>query len=417
MPRCGRCGAESPEGAGFCVICGQAFAESAPEQPPAAPLPAEAEPVTDDLSRSDRILTEAFALSDQGRLTEAVRLAQQALSYNPNSTTAHSLLGTIYERLGNRDAAIREYQTVLSLSPASTADRQRLNELLGMPAAPEPTPTEPRKLPRVSRRPELLYLVGFTALAIVVIAAILILLRKSSASGPSEVRAALTPPAATERDPRLPTVVAAATTPLPVPGVAGPSSPAAGGVVAPELPVSSTDEEAAPAAGSSGEGAVPEYEDPTPEIDAAPVVLPYPGYTPTQDTPPRFLPGGGMVVASTPTVRTPAPVSAAAAASNAQPNIRAARQFVVAGRLDEAKEVYEATLASNPAGPPRLRVELATVYFRLNQRSRAATQYRQAYQGYRDQLAQGSQGVDAAEAQHGLATCEAGLRALGIEPQ
>lgn len=415
MPRCGRCGAESPEGAGFCVICGQAFAESAPEQPPVAPPPAEAEPVTDDLSRSDRILTEAFALSDQGRLTEAVRLAQQALSYNPNSTTAHSLLGTIYERLGNRDAAIREYQTVLSLSPASTADRQRLNELLGMPAAPEPTPTEPRRLPHISRRPELLYVAGFTALAIIVIAAILILLRKSSASGPSEVRAALTPPAATERESRVPTVVAAATTPLPVPGVAGPSpAPAVGGGLIPESAVPQPDEGAAPA---SGEGAAPEYEDTTPEIDAAPVVLPYPGYTPTQDTPPRFLPGGGMVVASTPTVRTPAPVSAAAAASNAQPNIRAARQFVVAGRLDEAKEVYEATLASNPAGPPRLRVELATVYFRLNQRSRAASQYQQAYRGYRDQLARGTQGIDAAEAQHGLATCEAGLRALGIEPQ
>ena len=95
MPRCDRCGADSPEGAKYCMACGHSIKETvaASSQPPVSPANPES------LSQADRFLTDAFALSDEGRLTEAVRLAQQTLRLNPSSTTAHSLLGTLYERL------------------------------------------------------------------------------------------------------------------------------------------------------------------------------------------------------------------------------------------------------------------------------------------------------------------------------
>lgn len=414
VARCAQCGAESPEGARFCVLCGQAVAQ---EEAPSTSAPSGPPPSQEDLTRADRILTEAFACSDQGRLTEAVRLAQQALSFNPNSTTAHSLLGTLYERLGNRDAAIREYQAVLALSPGSTADRQRLNELLGMPAAPAPAP--PAALPKAARRPDLFYIAGFSLLAIILIAMTLVLLHQTGKSSPEEKTARLTTPGpATPRSrAQKAESLSIPSELLPLPGVP------AGPYLAPQegAPSEEETEEGPPTASSepamedSGGSAV-SYEPEPEEGLRPPLVLPFRGYTPPTEPPTRFLPGGGVVLYSPPTVTTPPPVAAAGPATRAfQPNIRTARQLVVSGRLEEARDVYESTLASRSSASPKLRQELATVYFRLNQPAKAATQYLSAYRAYQAELRHGVEGVEAQEAEHGLATCRAGLRALGVE--
>jgi len=397
VPRCNRCGVESPEGARFCVACGGTLQEEAAPAPPPRP---EAGPSPEDLAAADRLLTEAFALSDQGRLTEAVRVAQQVLSHNPNSTTAHSLLGTLYERLGNRDAAIREYQAVLTLSPGSTADRQRLNELLGLPAAPAAARPP---LPRLARRPDLLYVGGFAALFIVILIAILILLRKSPRAEDTEPTAGLSraPARAAYRPPEVGGAVSY------------PSLPTPGLPTQPSLP------EPAPTPSPPSFTSLPSPAAPSPEELEEPrqvIVLPFPGYTPPQEPPARFLPGGGMILSAPPLVRTPLPLSETGAlAPGIQPNVMLARQFVVTGRLQEAKEVYEATLTSHPVTSPRLREELATVYFRLGQPNRAALQYLRAYGLYQEQLERGAEGVEAEAARHGLATCQAALHALGVE--
>jgi tetratricopeptide (TPR) repeat protein len=393
------------------VACGESVEEqtAASEKAPRASISEEA------FARADRILTEAFAHSDAGRLTEAVRLAQQALSFNPDSTTAHSLLGTLYERLGNRDAAIREYQAVLSLSPGSTADRQRLNELLGVPAAPEPI--SPAEIPAARRR-DAIYIAAFAVIAVILIITAFMLVGQTKDIGSGGQGEGETPELLTASRPRNPapepSIAAAA---LPVPGMpgasaagptaAGPSDSAeGGGVSAPEPEIEDT-----------GDSGYSDYEPEAPAAEKEPVMLTFPGYRPPRETPSRFLPGGGEVLDSPPTVRpTPSAGAGRGGGRAVQRSIRVARQFASSGRLQEATQAYEGVLAARPdAASPKLRQELATVYFRLNRPERAAAHYLQAYQGYQSQLAQGVSGMEAREAEHGLATCRAALRALGVE--
>ncbi len=398
MPRCFRCGADSPEGARYCVACGQGL--EARELEPISLSRTGIPPSPEDLAAADRLLPEAFSLSDGGRLTEAVRVAQQALSHNPNSTTAHSLLGTLYERLGNRDAAIREYQAVLSLSPGSTADRQRLNELLGLPAAPEVVGIP---LPRLAKRREMPYVGiagGFSAFIILIIIAIVALLRQSPR--PGEPAGAGEPVGAAS-----PYRAASAAAPP------APSAPTSGLPSLPSLPAP------APPPVSSSPAAAPAYASalpPEPAPEVQPLVLPFPGYRPPAEPPPRYLPGGATVMSSPPAIQTPTALSETGALGvGVHANVVAARQFVVTGRLREAKDVYEATLAAQPTPTPRLREELGSVYLRLGQPGKAAAQYLRAQSIYKQQLEQGAQGIDAEAARHGLATSQAALRALGVE--
>ncbi len=130
MTRCPKCGQDSPDQARFCRFCGNRLGTGAG-----------AEAVDPDLTpeqRAQRLLEEAFRLSEQGRILAAIQTCQQALQLNSNSTSAHSLLGTLYQRQGDRERAIREYEQVLALSPESTVERRLLNELMGVPTAAQP---------------------------------------------------------------------------------------------------------------------------------------------------------------------------------------------------------------------------------------------------------------------------------------
>jgi len=404
MPLCERCGAESPEGAQYCMSCGQAMPETPRVTAAAGPQPA-----PEELSIADHQLTEAFALSDQGRLTDAVKVAQQVLRLNPGSTTAHSLLGTLYERLGNRDAAIREYQAVLTLSPGSTADRQRLNELLGVPATPSEAPPLPVK---VARRSEKQYVIGFAALFVILVVLILFAIRSRSNTGGEE---ALQPPPATSS-----TAVAGANQPgLPrtggTPIAAQPAAPAVIPSFAPSVSMPLISPPSAPVVTAASE---PEEqaEVPQPAETTRPIILPPPpGNTAAREDAFGVLPGGGVVLSRAPVIKTPPPARGQSIITGGiQPSAALARQQVVDGRLTEARQTYEAAIAAQASPPPKLREELATVYFRLGQRRDAARQYLSAYNTYRQQLDAGTEGIDAEAAAHGLSTCKAALRALGV---
>ncbi|NIM05824.1 MAG: tetratricopeptide repeat protein [Armatimonadetes bacterium] len=422
MPRCAGCGAESPEGARFCASCGRNLEEQQPRPEPALGFA----PAKEDLATADRILTEAFAHSEQGRLTEAVRLAEQALTYNPNSTTAHSLLGTLYERLGNRDAAIREYQTVLSLSPGSTADRQRLNELLGVPAAPAPRPPAaipiPRAVPKAAGRPNTAYIGGFAFLAVVLVGGTILLL---SHMRNLRSEASSTPPAekpAVVSDYRIPRQeLSIPATSLPMPGVPTGSSaptsvPSESGTAGFPLAFDFNEPNLEEMEDTGYYDYDAEYEAEPPEAEMWPATLEFPGYIAPIEPPPRFLPGGGKVLESPPVIRVVSrPSTKVTAARSVSQNVKVAHQLVVSGRLQEAREVYETTLAARPTASPKLRQELATVYFRLNRPAKARENYYRAYKAYQVELDQGSEGIEAQEAEHGLATCRAALRALGVE--
>jgi len=83
VTRCPKCGKESPDQARFCRFCGgklsvgieaaaSADSELTPEQ------------------RAQRLLEEAFRLSEQGRILAAIQTCQQAILLTPQSTSAHS---------------------------------------------------------------------------------------------------------------------------------------------------------------------------------------------------------------------------------------------------------------------------------------------------------------------------------------
>ena len=80
-----------------------------------------------------RILDEAFQAFEAGDDTNARRLCRDALAIDPDSGTAHSLLGLLYEREGKRGDATHEFSQVVSQSPRSEAERETLARMRGVP--------------------------------------------------------------------------------------------------------------------------------------------------------------------------------------------------------------------------------------------------------------------------------------------
>lgn len=78
-----------------------------------------------------RCLDEAFKAFEAGQDERARRLCRQALSLDPDSTTAHSLMGLLYEREGRNVEAAAEYEALVDINPSSDAERQTLKRLRG----------------------------------------------------------------------------------------------------------------------------------------------------------------------------------------------------------------------------------------------------------------------------------------------
>jgi len=83
----------------------------------------------EDVEKLTRLLDMAFWHNQAGNQEAAITACEAALALNPSSTTAHSLLGTLYEKTGQDDEAIRHFESVLSLNPDSQADAAKLEQL------------------------------------------------------------------------------------------------------------------------------------------------------------------------------------------------------------------------------------------------------------------------------------------------
>jgi len=79
------------------------------------------------------------ALTDLGRLYEAVAAFEAALKLNSDYASAHYNLGIVLARIGRYPEAIAAYQSALRLDPRSA--ETRLN--LGMPWWPRAAATRP----------------------------------------------------------------------------------------------------------------------------------------------------------------------------------------------------------------------------------------------------------------------------------
>jgi len=81
------------------------------------------------LDRLTRLLDMAFWHNEAGNVAAAITASEAALAINPNSTTAHSLLGSLYEKKGEDAQAIHHFEAVLALNPDSAADAAKLDQI------------------------------------------------------------------------------------------------------------------------------------------------------------------------------------------------------------------------------------------------------------------------------------------------
>ena len=81
------------------------------------------------LERLTRLLDMAFWHNEAGNIEAAITASEAALAINPNSTTAHSLLGSLYEKKGEDARAIQHFESVLALNPDSVADAAKLDQI------------------------------------------------------------------------------------------------------------------------------------------------------------------------------------------------------------------------------------------------------------------------------------------------
>jgi hypothetical protein len=82
------------------------------------------------------LLSAANLARMRGRWDEAIDKCAEALRLDPNNSTAHSLVGDIYQDQGRKEEAIQWYQMALDLDPDNTADRVKIDRLKTPPPLP-----------------------------------------------------------------------------------------------------------------------------------------------------------------------------------------------------------------------------------------------------------------------------------------
>lgn len=123
---CTACGTKNGPDSNYCKQCGHRLEK--PTQKISETDFARALPEDEQVNA---LLERAYQLRKEGDLGAAIGLCREAAQLRPESTSAHSLLGRLYERQGDRMLALQEYERVLELNPGSIADRVKLDELRG----------------------------------------------------------------------------------------------------------------------------------------------------------------------------------------------------------------------------------------------------------------------------------------------
>jgi len=385
--RCPNCQTQNPDASAFCKECG---AQLAPPTPPT------------DEKRARELVEEGFRLSDEGKLAQAITAAKRAVAANPDSTSAYSLLGILYERSGQRELAMQAYEAALRLSLESAADRKSLRQLITPPAPPEAAvearpsteiparPTAPAP-PRLRPRPgapqpsaATWYALAFLGIALLILLAVTIRVWRG---GPKQLR-----PVATGR----PAVLAPAGVPARAPA---PPQPAPAPIAA-AIPLTL----AAPA--PLAPPAAPARQAP---VSTAPIAVepepPEPVDTITIPAPITFI----SPSAAAPPESQPAP---APAEREAAPSAETARTRYFDGDLAGALRIYEGIVADQAKATPQAYQEMAWVYYQAGRRTDAAAAYRESLARYQQQLAAG---IDVDAALHGIRTSEAALKVLEVE--
>ncbi len=116
---CPDCGRRNDDDAQFCSQCGVSLAGGRSRGVPGS------------AHGPHELVHRASELKDRGDIGGAIELCRRAIVGEPRHRGGHALLGLLYEQMGQTTSAIREYRVVLEIDPNSTAEREKLDMLLG----------------------------------------------------------------------------------------------------------------------------------------------------------------------------------------------------------------------------------------------------------------------------------------------
>lgn len=417
---CQKCGTLNESGNKYCKECGQKLHDDSQS----------GTLTVDEHLRIGELIYTAYKESEAGRLDDAILACQGAIALNKNNASAHSLLGSLYERKGDVASAIYEYEKAVELNRGSLADRQKLEVLragIMSPAAPSSTP---RRLQFRNLKPIAPYAAAAVGFVLVLLLGIALMKGEpgkpdASAREPSQEQSqAARRPAGT----RVPGQQFApggyqqdrGTSQAYQPGYIGQQPREQPGTRQPAAPGqdgSGLSRSAGTKASKSGIPSVPlpgaparpplSQEDgrseTTSEAQEPPVIVPVIEPSPRGGT---TSPAPSVTVAP-PAVPTPAEAPTVVHAPS-EPTINPEErgmQLQRMGKYQEAINAYREAL-NQTSDPGRVYQHVARCYQRLGQHDLAIDSYNRAIRSYRDQLAAGR---DQAEVARSIRSCEAGV--------
>ncbi len=353
---------------------------------------------TDGRPQAEKLMREAIALYEQGRLEEALLACEGALALDEKLVPALSLKGLIHERRGQIQEAIEAYQRVQALNPLSVSERARLEALLRQQRATVRPATRPLW------RETLPVIIAFLGAGLVLLIGLAIVLR-TSAPAPAPVQAATVSepeptPVRPASEPRVPPPPAEAPAPTPPPqpivppvlvdpsrvALAPSEPPAAPRGTIPTLPAPST------SSAPTSNAPKPEAEKPASAPNTS-EVMPDVKVEETQRGVYRI------------SVRR---VGSAEAAPNRTESdlLRQARDHQRAGNYREAIQAYLQALPNAP-NPAEVHQQIAICYLRLGEKANARAHFLQAIAEYERQI---QAGRDEEAARQGIQACQDGLQ-------
>jgi tetratricopeptide (TPR) repeat protein len=348
---------------------------------------------TDTKAHTERLMREAVALFEQGRLEEALLACEGALALDETYAPALSLKGLIHERRGQVADAMAAYERVQAVNPLSVAERARLDALRRQArAAVRPAPVHSLW---VETLPVAL---AFLGVGLVLLIGFALVLRWSAPPAPAPSQ-----PVASSAETLAPAPPPPSTVPAP-PAETPPPNPQQ--VIVPPVTVDPSRLALAPAEPAPPRGEIPTL--PAPESKPAP----------KQETPKTEgdRPHDAEVMPDVKVEETQRgvyeirvervpPQSPNPNAPRASDALTQAQNLQRAGNYREAIQAYLQALPTAP-NPAEVHQQIATCYLRLGDKANARTHFLQAIAEYERQIQAGRE-VEAAR--QGIAACQNGL--------
>lgn len=407
---CSRCAHRSPAHHKYCVRCG---ARLEPRRPflPAAAAPEAARPKVEpsppaqlDAQQVQQLLAQAHRYRDQGQTEKAIETCHQLLALHPANSAARCLLGILYDRIGQRDKALQEYESVFALGPPAPAAGRYLKPARAPEAQPQVSALSARAV----------VVGGFALAASCLLAGLYCVINPGTSQAPVEI--SFITPTAQRWQP------ATTAQRLAIPQLTGESGREVPASVSEQPGARETrqTETQAPGLDRAAPGpSLPRTPSPTAPRFAQPSVAvspPRPYVTRAEEPAVPAAPAArekpsAVEKSTAPVVATPPEIPAAAKpeAPSAQDLVNSARKYFLARNYSQAAASYERALAAGSGLSPGLRQELALCYQQMNDRQQAAYHYTQALKGYQRQLAENR---NPQGAKYGIRACQAALQAL-----